>query len=106
MEEDHALESGYTHVLLRKEFIALAQSDGVERVVSSHGNRRKTGYKWLRRYVHLHARTPVRNRSRELVALRQAHRGAHVLARMLQDRGCAGVPAKSTRHSQTTWAHR
>ena len=103
-----------TPMSLRKEFIALAQSDGVN--MSELCRRmeisRKTGYKWLRRYaqaggqsLHDLPRRPhssPQQTSREMeelvVALRLTHptKGAHVLARMLQDRGCAGVPAKST----------
>ena len=103
-----------TPMSLRKEFIALAQSDGVN--MSELCRRmeisRKTGYKWLRRYaqaggqsLHDLPRRPhssPQQTSREMeelvVALRQAHptKGAHVLARMLQDRGYTGVPAKST----------
>ena len=99
---------------LRKEFIALAQSDGVN--MSELCRRmeisRKTGYKWLRRYAqaggqslhdlprrpHSSPQQTSREMEERIIALRQAHptKGAHVLARMLQDRGYTGVPAKST----------
>ena len=103
-----------THMSLRKEFIALAQSDGVNmsELCRRMGISRKTGYKWLRRYVqggghslhdlskrpHTSPQQTSREMEERIIALRQAHptKGAHVLARMLRDRGYAGVPAKST----------
>ena len=73
---------------------------------------RKTGYKWLRRYAsggaqslrdrsHRTHTCPHRTRpemEERVVALRLAYptKGAHVLARMLQDQGHTDVPAKST----------
>ena len=115
-----------TPMSLRKEFIALAQSDGVN--MSELCRRmeisRKTGYKWLRRYAqaggqslhdlprrpHSSPQQTSREMEERIIALRQAHptKGAHVLARMLQDRGYTGVACQEHDHchSQTTWAHR
>ena len=98
----------------RKEFVTLAQSEGVNmsELCLRTGISRKTGYKWLKRYLEggddsLHD-LPKRprhspNRTSQqieqlVVDLRREHptKGGHVLARMLQDRGCDRVPSKST----------
>ena len=103
-----------TVVSERKEFIALALTDGAN--VSELCRRleisRKTAYKMLRRYAEagadgLHDRSrrphicPHRTRpelEERIIALRLAHptKGAHVLRRMLQNQGVTDVPAKST----------
>ena len=98
----------------RKEFVTLAQSEGMNmsELCLRIGISRKTGYKWLKRYLEggddsLHD-LPKRprhspNRTSQqieqlVVELRREHptKGGHVLARMLQDRGCDRVPSKST----------
>ena len=98
----------------RKEFVALAQAEGVNlsALCLHSGISRKTGYKWLRRYLEggdqgLHdlSKRPQQSPNRTgaemerlVLALRREHptKGGHVLARMLTDRGHTGVPAKST----------
>ena len=98
----------------RKEFVTLAQSEGVNmsELCQRTGVSRKTGYKWLRRYLEggdqgLHdlSKRPLQSPNRTsqeieqlVVDLRREHptKGGHVLARMLQDRGYEGVPSKST----------
>ena len=103
-----------TRMSAREEFIALAAS-GAVRMSELCGRftiSRKTGYKWLRRYAsggaqslrdrsHRTHTCPHRTRpalEERIIALRQVHptKGAHVLARMLQDQGVTDVPAKST----------
>ena len=115
-----------THMSLRKEFIALAQSDGVNlsELCRRMGISRKTGYKWLRRYwqggedslhnlskrPHTSPQQTSREMEERIIALRQAHptKGAHVLARMLHDRGLCGGAGQEHhhRHSQAPWADR
>ena len=98
----------------REEFIALADSGAVSmsELCGRFTISRKTGYKWLRRYAqaggqslrdrsHRTHTCPHRTRpemEERVVALRLAYptKGAHVLARMLQDQGHTDVPAKST----------
>ena len=103
-----------TRMSAREEFVALAAS-GAVRMSELCGRftiSRKTGYKWLRRYAsggaqslrdRSHRTHPCPHRTRpaleeRIIALRQVHptKGAHVLARMLQDQGVTDVPAKST----------
>ena len=109
-----------TVVSERKEFIALALTDGAN--VSELCRRleisRKTAYKMLRRYAEAGA-DGLHDRSRRphtcphrtspemeerIIALRLAHpkKGAHVLRRMLQNQGVTDVPAKSTIHATLT----
>jgi len=109
-----------TVVSERKEFIALALTDGAN--VSELCRRleisRKTAYKMLRRYAEAGA-DGLHDRSRRphtcphrtspeleerIIALRLAHpkKGAHVLRRMLQNQGVTDVPAKSTIHAVLT----
>lgn len=98
----------------RKELVVLALLDGanVSELCRRAGISRKTGYKWLRRYLqggddslHDRSKRPHRSPNRTdsemeqvVVELRGEHptKGAHVLARMLRDRGYDGVPSKST----------
>ena len=98
----------------RKEFVTLALKDGanVSEECRRLGISRKTGYKWMRRYqeggdggLEDLSRRPHRspNRTSEeveqaVVELRLEHpkKGAHVLARMLRDRGIQDAPSKST----------
>ena len=98
----------------RKEFVTLAQSGGVNmsELCLRIGISRKTGYKWLRRYLEAGEqslqdlskrphRSPNRTRGEMeqlVVDLRRVYptKGSHVLARMLQDRGYDRVPSKST----------
>ena len=98
----------------REEFVALAQSEGVNmsELCLRSGISRKTGYKWLSRYLEAGEQSlddlPKRphhspNRTgaemeQLVVDLRREHptKGGHVLARMLKDRGHNGVPTKST----------
>ena len=98
----------------RKEFVTLAQSEGVNmsELCERTGVSRKTGYKWLRRYLEegdegLHdlSKRPLQSPNRTsqeieqlVVDLRREYptKGSHVLARMLQDRGFDHVPSKST----------
>ena len=98
----------------RKEFVALAQSEGVSmsELCLRSGISRKTGYKWLRRYLeggeqslddlpkrphHSPNRTSA-DMEQLVVDLRREHptKGGHVLARILKDRGHNSVPSKST----------
>ena len=103
-----------TVMSLRKEFVALAQADGVNmsELCRRTGISRKSGYKWLRRYrqggehsLHDLSKRPhssPNQTSHELeqliIELRAEHpaKGGHVLGRMLRDRGYEGVPSKST----------
>ena len=98
----------------REEFIALAYSGAVSmsELCGRFTISRKTGYKWLRRYAsggaqslrdrshrtHTCPHQTSREMEERIIALRQVHptKGAHVLARMLQDQGYTEVPAKST----------
>ena len=98
----------------REEFVALAQSEGVNmsELCLRSGISRKTGYKWLSRYLEAGEQSlddlPKRphhspNRTgaemeQLVVDLRREHptKGGHVLARMLKDRGHNSVPTKST----------
>ena len=98
----------------RREFVTLAQSEGVSvsQLCQRIGISRKTGYKWLRRYQEVGDRglldlskRPHQSPNRTspemeqlVVDLRREHptKGSHVLARMLEDRGCDRVPSKST----------
>ena len=98
----------------REEFVALAQSEGVNmsELCLRSGISRKTGYKWLRRYLEGGEQRlddlPKRphnspNRTGDemeqlVVDLRSEHptKGGHVLTRMLKDSGHNGVPSKST----------
>ena len=98
----------------RKEFVTLAQSEGVNisELCLRIGISRKTGYKWLRRYLEGGdeglrdlSKRPRQSPSRTspeieqlVVDLRREHptKGGHVLARMLEDRGYDRVPSKST----------
>ena len=98
----------------REEFVALAQCEGVNmsELCLRSGISRKTGYKWLRRYLEAGEQSlddlPKRphnspNRTgaemeQLVVDLRREHptKGGHVLARMLKDSGHNGVPSKST----------
>ena len=98
----------------REEFVALAQSEGVNmsELCLRSGISRKTGYKWLRRYLEGGEQSlddlPKRPRhspnrtgaemEQLVVDLRREHptKGGHVLARMLKDRGHNSVPTKST----------
>ena len=103
-----------TVMFQRKEFIALAQYEGVNmsELCLRSGISRKTGYKWLNRYEeggeqglsdlpkrphHSPSRTGP-EMEQLVVDLRREHpaKGAHVLARMLEDRGHHSVPSKST----------
>ena len=104
-----------TVMSLRKEFVALAQSDGVNmsELCRRTGISRKTGYKWLRRYrqggeysLHDLSKRPhssPNQTSHELeqliIELRNEHpaKGGHVLGRMLRDRGYEGA-------TSTTWS--
>ena len=98
----------------REEFVALAHSEGVNmsELCLRSGISRKTGYKWLRRYLeggeqslddlpkrphHSPNRTGA-EMEQLVVDLRREHptKGGHVLARMLKDRGHNSVPSKST----------
>ena len=98
----------------RKEFVALAQSEGVSmsELCLRSGISRKTGYKWLRRYLeggkqslddlpkrphHSPNRTSA-DMEQLVVDLRREHptKGGHVLARILKDPGHNSVPSKST----------
>ena len=103
-----------TVMFQRKEFVSLARLDGVNmsELCRRFGISRKTGHKWLRRYLEGGdggledlSKRPRRspNHTSEaveqtVVDLRREHptKDAHVLARMLQDRGYDQVPAKST----------
>ena len=98
----------------REELVALAQSEGVNmsELCLRSGISRKTGYKWLSRYLEAGEQSlddlPERphnspNRTgaemeQLVVDLRSEHptKGGHVLARMLKDSGHYGVPSKST----------
>ena len=98
----------------REEFVALAQSEGVNmsELCLRSGISRKTGYKWLRRYLEggeqslddlpkrpHHSPNRTGTKMEQLVVdLRSEHptKGGHVLARMLKDSGHNGVPSKST----------
>ena len=98
----------------REEFVALAHSEGVNmsELCLRSGISRKTGYKWLSRYLKAGEQSlddlPKRphhspNRTgaemeQLVVDLRREHptKGGHVLARMLKDRGHNSVPTKST----------
>ncbi len=103
-----------TVVSERKEFVALALTDGsnISELCRRMKISRKTAYKTLRRYASGGAQN-LRDRSHRthscphrtdpeleerIIALRLAHptKGAHVLHRLLQDQGCTDVPAKST----------
>ncbi len=98
----------------REEFVVLAQSEGVNmsELCLRSGISRKTGYKWLRRYLeggkgsledlskcphHSPNRTSA-DMEQLVIDLRREFptKGGHVLAKMLKDRGYGGVPAKST----------
>ena len=98
----------------RKEFVALARSEGVSmsELCLRSGISRKTGYKWLRRYLeggeqrlddlpkrphHSPNRTSA-DMEQLVVDLRREHptKGGHVLARILKGRGHNSVPSKST----------
>ena len=107
----------------REEFVALAQSEGVNmsELCLRSGISRKTGYKWLSRYLEAGEQSlddlPKRphhspNRTGAemehlVVDLRREHptKGGHVLARMLKDRGHNSVPSKST-ITAILWRHR
>ena len=98
----------------RKEFVALARSEGVimSELCLRRGISRKTGYKWLRRYLEggeqrlddlpkrpHHSPNRTSDDMEQLVVdLRREHptKGGHVLARILKDRGHNSVPSKST----------
>ena len=98
----------------RKELVTLAQCEGVNmsELCQRIGVSRKTGYKWLRRYLEggdqgLHdlSKRPQHSPNRtsqeveqRVVDLRREYpnKGSHVLARMLRDRGYERVPSKST----------
>ena len=98
----------------REEFVVLAQSEGVNmsQLCMYTGISRKTGYKWLRRYLeggkgHLEdlSKRPHNSPNRTSAEMEQLvidlrrqfpTKGGHVLAKMLKDRGRSGVPAKST----------
>ena len=98
----------------RKEFVALARSEGVimSELCLRSGISRKTGYKWLRRYLEggeqrlddlpkrpHHSPNRTSDDMEQLVVdLRREHptKGGHVLARILKDRGHNSVPSKST----------
>ena len=98
----------------RKEFVTLARMDeaNMSEMCRRFGISRKTGHKWLRRYLEEGdggledlSKRPRRspNRTGEemeqaVVDLRLEHptKGSHVLARMLRSRGYAQVPSKST----------
>ena len=98
----------------RRELVTLAQLDGADmsELCRRNGISRKTGYKWLRRYLEGGdeslqdlSRRPHRSPNRTssemeqvVVELRREHptKGGHVLARMLKDRRYDGVPSKST----------
>ena len=89
----------------RKEFVALARSEGVimSELCLRSGISRKTGYKWLRRYLEggeqrlddlpkrpHHSPNRTSDDMEQLVVdLRREHptKGGHVLARILKDRG-------------------
>ena len=115
-----------TPMSLRKEFIALAQSDGVN--MSELCRRmeisRKTGYKWLRRYaqaggqsLHDLAQAPAHQSAADEPGDGGTH---HSVAPGASHQGCAcaGQDVAGSRlygracqeydhcHSQTTWAHR
>ena len=97
----------------RKEFVALARSEGVimSELCLRSGISRKTGYKWLRRYLEggeqrlddlpkrpHHSPNRTSDDMEQLVVdLRREHptKGGHVLARILKDRGHNSVPSKS-----------
>lgn len=98
----------------RKEFVILAQEEdtNMSELCRRSGISRKTGYKWLGRHSeggdmglcdlskrphHSPNRTSPQI-EQAVVALRLEHptKGAHVIARMLQDRGYDQVPSKST----------
>ena len=98
----------------RKEFVILAQAEGanMSELCRRSGISRKTGYKWLGRHAedgeeglydlskrprHSPNRTSPQM-EQAVVALRLEHptKGAHVIARMLQDRGYDQAPSKST----------
>ena len=98
----------------RKEFVTLAQSEGasMSQLCRRIGISRKTGYKWLGRYLedgdqglqdlskrpHQSPNRTSQEIEQLVVDLRQEYptKGGHVLARMLEDRGCDRVPSKST----------
>ena len=98
----------------RKEFVSLARMDGanISELCRSFGISRKTGHKWLRRYLKggyealedlsKRPRSSPNRTSHEMeqavvkLRLERPAKGAHVLARMLRDRGYDPVPAKST----------
>ena len=109
----------------RKEFVALARSEGVimSELCLRSGISRKTGYKWLRRYLEggeqrlddlpkrpHHSPNRTSDDMEQLVVdLRREHptKGGHVLARILKDRGHNSVPSKcccSTIMSPTNWS--
>ena len=103
-----------TVVFRRKEFVTLAQSEGanISELCRRMKISRKTGYKWLNRYVEYgdeglfdlskrphHSPNRTSQEVEQLVVdLRREYptKGSHVLARMLSDRGCDLVPSKST----------
>ena len=98
----------------RKEFVILAQAEGanMSELCRRSGISRKTGYKWLGRHaeggdmgLYDLSKRPHHSPNRTspqieqaVVALRLEHptKGAHVIARMLQDRGYDQAPSKST----------
>ncbi len=98
----------------RKEFVILARAEGanISELCRRCGISRKTGYKWLGRHaedgdmgLHDLSKRPLHSPNRTspqieqaVVALRLEHpaKGAHVIARMLQDRGYDQAPSKST----------
>lgn len=99
---------------LRKEFIlqACQEKANVSQLCHRYYISRPTGYKWLHRYQedgeaglkdlsrrpHHSPNRTSREMEQAIVHLRLQHpmRGAHVLRRMLQDRGYQKVPGKST----------
>ena len=115
-----------TPMSLRKEFIALAQSDGVN--MSELCRRmeisRKTGYKWLRRYAQAGGQSlhdlPRRPHTSPQQTSREMEELVVEVAPGASDQGCAcaGQDVAGSRlngracqeydhcHSQTTWAHR